>query len=333
MLQFFAGMALIAVAGVMAYALWPRPKLPSGWEVFRPPQDVMALAEFSGEIWAGGRDGLMAFSLNGEAKGEQAPAGIDLRYVSSMLLDQAAEVLWIGHMEGLASYDGQGWATFSQADGLPHGQVLALEMDRQGGLWIGTPAGVARYQAGAFTIVNLPGEVPFQAVSVITLDSQGRIWIGNGHTREGGLAMFDGSGWRSFATLDGLPHSMITSIHEAADGSIWVGTGFSALGGAGIFDGSSWHGIGRDDGLAGGKVRSVYQDASGRMWLGSEYDGIAYSQGNGWRVLTPAEGLSGWEVKAMLEDGSGNLWLGTENGLTRISQAALDRLAEGAGGP
>ena len=51
---FVGGMAVMALVGWLIVQLLPGKPLPEGWLRLTPPRDVMGLAAYGGEIWAGG---------------------------------------------------------------------------------------------------------------------------------------------------------------------------------------------------------------------------------------------------------------------------------------
>ncbi len=316
--QFLIGISLVLVIGMIALFLWPRTEPPSGWRVIRPPQDVMALVEYQGNLWVGGRDGLVVVDLATGDLIREVEMEDDFDYVTSLVVNPTGEVLWIGHLNGLTRLEGDSWQTFTQANGLQENQVLALAFEKENALWVGTAQGLNRCIDGAFQGVPDGNPMEGVATSFIYLDSEGRLWIGNGYTTEGGLAMYDGRHWQEFSVEDGLAHPMVNAIKEDTKGAVWIGTGFASLGGASIYDNGRFKTLTVEDGLAGAKVRSIYLDQDGILWVGSEYDGVAHQVEDGWEIYTPQDGLSGWEIKVMLQDSLGNFWLGTENGLTRI---------------
>lgn len=324
--QVLLGAAAIVGLAVLLGRSAPGTPPPQGWRVLRPPGEVSALALQGDTVWTGGRDGLVAFDRR-TAEVKPLPSGEPgLRYVSDLLADRQG-ALWVAHQSGLARFDGSRWQALGPDDGLPAGPATAVYQERSGAIWVGVTDGVVRYdpeydpgarREPARRRYTSRDGLGLATVDVIYQDRQGALWLGSASPNQGGLARFDGEGWRTYSTRDGLVHPSVNGILEDRQGVLWVATGFADLGGASYLKGGVWGNLTRRDGLAGEKVRSVFEDRDGRLWLGSEYDGIAVLDGGRWRVLTPNDGLSGWEVKEMLQDEDGVYWLGTEDGLTRI---------------
>ncbi len=329
-LYFLSGIGVVVVLGLVVMRLRPQPGLPDGWSRLVPPHDVMALLEYRGRIWSGGRDGLVVLDRETGALLEEVLADAPIAYVTGMAVSLHDDSLWVGHRGGVSRYDGTTWVTQGADDGLPPGSVLALLVDRNGALWVGTEQGLAFLHGGAWTRFTSADGLASDGVSYLFEDSQGRIWAGAGYAYEGGVSVYEEGAWKPSDVQEHLPHPYLNAMLEHDDGTLWYGTGFSSYGGVAIHNGSGWRTLTVDDGLAGAKVRYLFRDAGGAIWVGSEYNGIVWmgagTQEAGWRTFTPKEGLAGLEVKAMLQDSRGNLWIGTEAGLTRISHDAWTRL-------
>jgi ligand-binding sensor domain-containing protein len=325
-LQFLLGIALVGAMGLLVYKLLPRPKTPPGWQIIRPPTDVMALTLYQQAIWSGGRDGVVRIDpASGSLLGTVKNRGANFRYVTSLLVTRDGAV-WIGHAGGASRFDGTTWSFLNISSGLPSNHVLALAQGGNDELWIGTEKGLVSCLAGQCITYTKKDGLASDTVSTLYVDSRGILWAGNGYATDGGLSAWDGKTWQIYSTADHLVHPMVNAILEDSQGNLWFGTGFAARGGASRFDGKTWTSITRADGLAGDKVRSLFQDASGAIWFGSEYDGVAHYDGFTWRVLNNKTGLSGLEVKAMLQTPDGDMWLGTENGITKISALAIQNI-------
>lgn len=328
---FMAGIAAVGVIGWLAMQLWPKQPVPEGWTRLTPPHDVMALVEREGEIWAGGRDGLVVLDPADGHVLREVEADVPLDYVTGMAQTADGE-LWVSHMRGASRFDGVQWETLTENEGLTPGRALAVLASAAGDLWVGTEQGVARYRDGACTRYTQAEGLVTEGCAYLFEDSQARIWCGNGYVPEAGVSVFENGAWRAMTDQDQLAHPMLNTMLETADGALWFGMGFSAEGGLSVLDADGWQTLTNEDGLAGAKVRYLFQDRGATVWVGSEYNGILRLGHEGredvrtGQVFTAEDGLAGWEVKAMLQDSQGTLWLGTELGLTRMSYDAWLRL-------
>lgn len=318
-IQFLLGFALVAAMGAAIYLLRPRPPVPSGWQIIRPPAEVIALADAGDVIWAGGRDGL---ALIDRATGtvKAPPEGLRFSYITSIILENDFQDVWVGHSAGVSYMGSQGLETFTTLDGLPDNQVKALFRTRNGDLWAGTSHGLGVLRAGKWEAYTREDGLASEAVTVLFEDSRNRLWAGDCLPNAGGVSMLEGSTWKIFTTADGLAHNSVCAILEDPAGILWFGTGLGSRGGATRYDGQTWYTLTPADGLEEFRVRSLFIDRQGGRWFGSESAGIVLLDEGAPRLFSPQNGLSGWEVITMLQDRQGDLWFGTENGLTRIRQ-------------
>ena len=67
-------------------------------------------------------------------------------------------------------------------------------------------------------------------VTAIYEEAGGGMWFG---TLGGGVSRYDGEGFVTFTTKDGLANDSVVAIHGPPDGAIWIGTG----GGISRYDG------------------------------------------------------------------------------------------------
>ncbi|NNC91522.1 MAG: hypothetical protein HKN80_03410, partial [Acidimicrobiia bacterium] len=92
-----------------------------------------------------------------------------------------------------------------------------------------TPAMAQHYRMRHYT--GDDGLPQVQALSVYQ-DSRGYVWVGT----YGGLARYDGSGFRVFGLADGLANNTVNVITGDPEGNVWFGT----LGGVSIYDGKDF---------------------------------------------------------------------------------------------
>lgn len=314
LVQFMGAVALVVALALGMGPLWRevrRVRLPEGWLLVRPPNEVSALLVEGGRVWAGGNDGLSALDA---ASGAVLESVAGLRQVRA-LARQADGTLWAGHGAGIEVRRQGRWSRAAGSEGA----WPALVVRRDGTVWAGGEVGVARERGGRFERVCRGEELGLGPVTLLFEDREGRLWVASNSTLRGGLVWLDGGGGAHRPEWAGqLPHPSVNAMWQEEEGALWVGTGFGRQGGALRIDGARVSRFDKTAGLAGEMVRAIWEDRPGRVWIGSEYDGLVHGTGRGWRRLTPKEGLAGWEVKAMALDGEGRLWMGTESGVTRM---------------
>jgi hypothetical protein len=177
-------------------------------------------------------------------------------------IDVASDgTLWIASWEELLAYDGDEWARFTTADGLPSGAINSVAVAPNGEVWVGT-------------IENHEGE------------------------SSGGVARFNGDAWTTFDETDGLYASAVTALAIGPDGSVWAVHGANndpsaglerAAGGISRFDGTIWSAttiadVGMGFGWGGAAV-----DDTGTLWVTSRW-GVVGFNGAETTVLRVPEG-------------------------------------------
>ena len=320
--QLLAGISLVLFIVFLigkVSANYEKQNLPNGWQLIRPPQDIMALTTIGDNVWAGGKEGLFCFDRK-SAEQKQLPfQAASIRYVKALLYDKQG-VLWIAYDGGISRFKNDIWDNISVRAGSFPAAPRALMEDQKGIIWIGTDKGLYLYQDTKITNVDVPKDLGMMELDVLYEDRNGIIWFGCSSPVRGGLFSFDGSSWKSYSQKDGLIHASVNAITEDSQGALWIGTGFANRGGACCLIKGVWKCWTKTDGLAGEKVRSVYQTHEGALLFGSEYDGLSLYSGGNWKVFNDREGLAGKEVKVIAQDKDGVLWLGTNNGLNRIEK-------------
>ncbi len=232
------------------------------------------------------------------------------------------------------------------------------------GLWVGCGAVAAggqdlRYlsQQGWSTEEGLPQN----SVHAIAQTTDGFLWVGT----EGGLARFDGVGFRVYGK-EALPSADVCCLQAEGDGLL-VGTSdgtvredagrFLKVSASGQpvarslpagwrwsatsvgFEQREWK-VGA--GL-GGRVQAVLVDRAGLAWVGMRNGLAVLNRADG--SVKPVEALGGNSVLALFEDVEGNHWVGTETtglhvlrrlrfrgeaGLSHLAVTSVTQTAEGA---
>lgn len=331
-----AFVVVLNVAGFASEAVRERREHVAGLSVIAEPEDVYALAEWRGAVYAGGAGGLHRVDLDArEASPEDFGGALPHGHVRALLAEEVAgeDVLWVGSDKGLARVTAGGVRVFTTANGLPDDRIRDVERNGDE-LLVGTLGGLARFDGERFTILTEKDGLLSGVVNVVAVDAAGSVWMGSYDVHDAGLTVLASDGSvTTFTTADGLPHPSITCILPEADGTVWVGAGFFDKGGLARFStgagGRPAHAetYAAEDGLAGPKVRSLLRAPGGTLWIGSERDGLAvWRDGAAPRLLRTGQGLSDNEIKCFLPMGDGSVLLGTRGGITVVDAEAAMRL-------
>lgn len=100
------------------------------------------------------------------------------------------KLLVVGTSEGLFTYDGKSWRTFTEEDGLPSEDIRSLYA---GGtlFYVGTANGMVLFGGRDITPVDTTGDLPSGEVSAIGADGAARVWV----VIDGKLYRYDGREW------------------------------------------------------------------------------------------------------------------------------------------
>jgi signal transduction histidine kinase/ligand-binding sensor domain-containing protein len=144
-----------------------------------PASRVMAITTDSNDtLWlCTSLRGVMAWNGT-HLKTVDGEKGLGSRSCQSIHAD-SQDRIWIGFLAGGAAVHDKGEVrTFTVADGLTPGTVLAILEDRSGAVWMSTSAGVSRYQNGRFTPITRANAPLADLVPVLVEDHEGYIWAG-----------------------------------------------------------------------------------------------------------------------------------------------------------
>ena len=152
-------------------------------------------------------------------------------------------------------------------------------------------------------------------------DNDGFMWFA---TWGGGAVRYDGQGFETFTTDNGLASNQVMDIYQDTDGHIW----FATADGVSRYDGHEWVTFTEADGLGHNLVHSIFQDKQGRLWFGTD-SGVSYYDGNRFVTLTTADGLPSNDVYSVYQDAGGLMWFGALGGLSHYDGQSVVPL----GGP
>ncbi|WP_426689291.1 ligand-binding sensor domain-containing diguanylate cyclase [Rhodanobacter ginsengiterrae] len=282
-----------------------------------------------------------------------------LRKVTVVL--SAADRLWIGCDGALCSVDANGKVlVHGSAEGVPADAWTGLLLDRQGTLWLRGVHHVLALPPGAtrFVARDLPaGDMGVVSDNeVLVEDARGRVLTPTNR----GLARWDGTGWTSMDSSNGLPDIELTALLFDTHGTLWLGTygrGISRWNGYGLVEG--W---GRGQGFESVPNWSILRFDATHLWFANELGGSVLTDGEtrlrSWplqftpaprQILSIAKAADGaiWAglydhrvlrydpasgrtalaaqlpafVKYLHFDREGRLWIATVNGIYRIDRA------------
>ncbi len=204
-------------------------------------------------------------------------------------------------------------------DGLAQSAVVAIAQSPDGSLWFGTQAGLSRFDGLEFTNLGVDDGLPGALVRSLEVDPSGRLWVGT----EDGVARIDPVSLEveRIGALDGLAARAIDTSATPLFGTWEKGL-------LELTDGSL-RPLGGSEALEAKQVRVVRRRASGELWVGTWGDGVARQRPDGSFVGVPTrDGTAGAKrIRTISEDRRGRLWIGADDGLWRVTDSYLVRVA------
>lgn len=247
---------------------------------------------------------------------------------------------------------------FTHADGLASNGVSDLLQDSRGFLWIGTANGLTKYDGYSFTNFDRRHGLPTTDITCLLerRENAGHLWVG---TSGGGLAVFDGDGFRHVSVGPWGHPNIISSLAEAPSGTLWIAT----FGGLFRYDTSMHPVIPRSHLENGSHVRSINSEticfafgdslfllSHGRIAKGTSLRrlsaGIATSlgvTGNSTLVVGMSDGMilrfnnslellsqaryDAGPITAIHSNDNQDLWLGTRRGFSITGSESTGQMA------
>lgn len=205
---------------------------------------------------------------------------------------------------------------YTNRDGLPQRQILAVHQGHEGYIWFGTFGGLSRFNGSEIRTYTAEDGLSMNVVSDIVEDDRGRLHLA---TLGGGFCTMEAEEFWCFDETDGLADDIVEDLELADDGSLWLAT----AGGLSHRSGGVFTSYGPADGLPSEKVLSLEGDEGSGLWIGTR-EGLARLQEGQIRPVHPSV-LSGHAVKLLFSLPEG-LLVGTDVGLYLLADGTLIRL-------
>ena len=177
--------------------------------------------------------------------------------------------MWICTLEEALYMDGDGFSSFTTADGLPHPSVSAVFQDREHHFWFATWGGVGRYD-DSISVCEPELEMSGYKceASQLVQDRQGAVWVGYStpllNNLEKSVFRFNGEHFAHIRTDDGVDIDNCFALHQDHNGYMWLG----GINGLFRYDGERVERIHLADTLSDVSISAIAQDAHGRLLFG-----------------------------------------------------------------
>ena len=235
--------------------------------------------------------------------------------------------LWIGTMNGLASYDGYTFIQYykdREGKGLAGNWVYDIKEDVDENMWIGTTEGLSKIITSKDEVVNYvtAKHLPHKEIRALFIDNYQRVWIGT----KKGLSIFNTKTDEVTKFTEGPFNNAINAIERDLQGRIWLTceTGLISFNEKDITH--NYIPIEVKSNPYGDKIWDIHPFEK-EIWIATGGDGIHSLNIEFLNKtkkdliniqVTKKSFVEDLEVFDLAEDGKGNIWLATSNGLGRI---------------
>ena len=186
-----------------------------------------------GRLWVGtNRDGLYMFDGRQWTRfAEEAQLHPD--NVIAMVAEDASGNIWVGSSpqfnrargkylnSNLHRWNGKEWKHWSPADGLGYWSTDCILPLRKGALVVGTNGGLSILDGDSVRPLAGEGKTATHYAKSLSEDIRGRLWITNMY-RGNGVTLFDGSGFTTRDSRDGLFADRLRASAYDGKGRVWL---------------------------------------------------------------------------------------------------------------
>lgn len=208
---------------------------------------------------------------------------------------------------------------YTNKEGLPGNNIMALYEDNTGNMWIGTGGdGLSKFMGDKFSHYNEKDGLISNKVQGIDEDSTGNLWLA---TSGGGILNFNKDDnkplFKSYSTDNGLLGNSTQSVSAGKsfnNHNIWA---VVLDHGMTKFNGKKFTNYTETEGLLNNSAYCIFVDKKGIVWCGSK-EGISRYDGVKFKYTTLEDmKISEKDVNAIIQDKEENLWFATNGGLAK----------------
>jgi ligand-binding sensor domain-containing protein/signal transduction histidine kinase len=280
------------------------------------PVAITALCEnATGALWIGTEDRGIFCWQDGQLQHYGSREGLLDDNVTSLTLDSASH-LWIGTKRGANRREGDRFAAFTTADGLPDNSVSSVRAARSGTVLITTAGGICRFADGRVNRFQFPtlGDQERQEEFLDAYeDRQGNLW---GFCATYVCNLAEGGKRINYFPGEKSARTRIWSLWEGHGGRLWIGAS-----GRGVFyfDGTKFQPVTPNEGRWPLDVRTICEDHEGNLWLGISDGILAQLRPQRVALRTGVQGLPDGAAACLMADELGRVYVGMESGGLYVS--------------
>ena len=274
-----------------------------------------------GNLWSGTGAGLVVVRPN-NVQTISPPDQWQGRAVLSLCPGQNG-ALWIGtEGAGLYRFQNGAWTNFNSKQGIRNPYVWSLAEDDHKKLYVGTWGGGLFVQNGdAFDFA--PGMTNITPPMPALLSARGGLWIGT----TAGLLRYENEKavWVNQASGQ-IAGNDVRAIAEDKKGAVWFGTAGNGLA---CLQNQNVRQFKKTDGLSSDFIECLHFADDGTLWIGTFGGGLNRFKDGHFSVINRNQGLPNSVIGDIEFDGRGFFWMSSYGGIIRVSEAELNRCADG----
>jgi signal transduction histidine kinase/ligand-binding sensor domain-containing protein len=273
-----------------------------------------------GNVWSGTGTGLVLVRPN-NVETISPPDQWKGRAVLSVCPGQNG-ALWIG-TEGAGVYRFQNgvWKNFNTAEGIHNPYVWSLAEDPQGRLWVGTWGGGLFVQKDEL-FDFAPGMTNLTPPMPAILFAHNGLWIGT----TAGLLRYENDKATWFNKKNGQTFGDVRTIAESNEGELWFGMAGNGLA---RLENQDVRLFKKSDGVSSDFIECLHFSDDGTLWIGTFGGGLNRYKDGHFSVINRNAGLPNNAIGDIEADGRGYFWISSYGGIIRVSEAELNRCADG----
>lgn len=189
-------------------------------------------ADLDNHIWVGNNDGVSVFDGTNWTSYTMAD-GLPFGGVNFVEIAANGDKYFGTGLGGVYVFDGTSFTAITEDEGLLTDKITSIAIDEQNNKWVGSTDGISvmnvdnqvvEHHTRIFTI---PEPDTLNPVEDVQIDSKGNIWVGvyvDYLVTEGGVSMYDGTGWIDYDVSDGLIGPVVRRLEIDSEDNVWVAT-------------------------------------------------------------------------------------------------------------
>ena len=267
------------------------------------------------------------------------------------IAQDAAGFLWVATQDGVYRYDGNRFARFGLAEGLPSSYMANVQAAPDGSVWVITYGGLARFDGRRFNAVAAPQP------NAISIDDANNVWIATAR------GVMRGNTKQPFEVIAGWPGEEATAVWFDKSARAVLAASANHMGRFANGGWTFWANPGNEriDAIVVDRQHTIWARSAAHLWSKAESEsafhdesralpatstsgyldvdrrgnlwvptdrGVATHDDSGWSVIGAAEGLPIEWARDVLEDREGSIWiasLGVHRMLGRGELTTYDR--------